>query len=123
MVNSIYIKEPQLVKTKHSDNVASFLDLDLSIENGIIISKIYDTRDDFNFDIINFPNLEGYVSRATSFGVSVSQLIHFARSCSKVEEFNIRNLSITSNGFNSGLMAGQGKLVVALFRRKAVTAH
>ena len=26
MVNSIYPKEPQLVKTKHSDNVASFLD-------------------------------------------------------------------------------------------------
>ena len=53
----------------------------------------------------------------------VSQLIRFARSCSKVEEFNIRNLSITSNGFNSGLMAGQGKLVVALFRRNVVTAH
>ena len=45
MVNYIYIKEPQLVKTKHSNNVASFLDLDLSIENGIIISKIYMTRE------------------------------------------------------------------------------
>ena len=102
MVNSIYPKELQLVKTNHSDTVASFLDLDLSIENGIIISKIYDKRDDFNFDIVNFPNLEGDVPRATSYGVYVSQLIRFARSCSKVEEFNICNLSITSKLLHQG---------------------
>ena len=71
MVNSIYPKELQLVKTNHSDTVASFLDLDLSIENGIIISKINDQRDDFNFDIDNFPNFEGDVPRATSYGVYV----------------------------------------------------
>ena len=34
-------------------------DLDLSIYNGIVVStKIYDKRDDFNFDIVNFPSLD-----------------------------------------------------------------
>ena len=31
------------------------LDLNLSITNGIVSSKIYDKRDDFNFEIIKFP--------------------------------------------------------------------
>ena len=30
------------------------MDLDLSISNGIVLSKIYDERDDFNFEIDNF---------------------------------------------------------------------
>ena len=30
-----------------------FLDLNLSITNGIVSSKIYDKRDDFNFEIVN----------------------------------------------------------------------
>ena len=30
------------------------MDLNLSITNGIVSSKIYDKRDDFNFEIVNF---------------------------------------------------------------------
>ena len=32
-----------------------FLDLHLSIANGFVSPKIYDKRDDFDFDIVNFP--------------------------------------------------------------------
>ena len=38
-----------------------FLDLNLSIHNDIVSTKIYDKRDDFNFDIVNFPFLDGDV--------------------------------------------------------------
>ena len=37
-----------------SDAVASFLDLHLSISDGFVTTKIYDKRDDFDFDIVNF---------------------------------------------------------------------
>ena len=37
-----------------SDTEAPFLDLNLSITNGIVSSKIYDKRGDFNFEIVNF---------------------------------------------------------------------
>ena len=33
--------------------------LDLSVTNGIVSSKIYDKRDDINFEIGNFPYLDG----------------------------------------------------------------
>ena len=49
-----------------------------------IISKIYDKREDFNFEMVNFPHLDGDIPRATYYGVYVSQFIRFARCCTKV---------------------------------------
>ena len=63
-----------------------FLDLHLSISNGFVSSKIYDKRDDFDFDIVNFPFLDGDVPRSTSYGVYISQFIRFARVSSHVVE-------------------------------------
>ena len=50
MVNRIYLPELQLNKANTSDTEAPFLDLYLSISNGFVSSKIYDKRDDFDFD-------------------------------------------------------------------------
>ena len=44
-----------LNKANPSDAEAPFLDLDLSIKNGIVSTKIYDKQDDSNFEIVNFP--------------------------------------------------------------------
>ena len=52
-----------------SDTLAAFFDLHLSISNDIISTKIYDKRDDFDFEIVNFPFLDGDVPRCTSYGV------------------------------------------------------
>ena len=92
-VNRIYPPELQLNKVNTSDTEAQFLDLHLSISNGFVSSKIYDKRDDFNFDIINFPFLDGDVPRSTSYGGYISQLIRFARVSSHVADFNARNKS------------------------------
>ena len=71
------------------------MDLHLSISNGFVSSKIYDKRDDFDFDIVDFPFLDGDVPRRPSCGVYISQLIRFARVCSHVEDFNFRNKCLT----------------------------
>ena len=55
MVNQIYPPELQLYKANTSDTEAPFLDLRLSISNGFVSFKHYDKRDDFYFDIVNFP--------------------------------------------------------------------
>ena len=44
-----------------SDTEASFLDLQLSISDGFVHTKIYDKPDDFDFIIVNFPFLDGDV--------------------------------------------------------------
>ena len=51
MVGEIYPIALQLNKANSSDAEAPFLDLNLSITKGIVSSKIYGKRDDFNFEI------------------------------------------------------------------------
>ena len=65
--NQIYPTKLQLNKANSSDTEASFLDLNLSITNGIVSSKIYYKRDDLNFEIINFHFLDGDVPRSPSY--------------------------------------------------------
>ena len=96
MVGQIYSTELQLNKANSSDTEALFLDLNLSITNGIASSKIYDKRDDFYFEIVYFPFLDGGVPRSTSYGVYISLLTRFARVCSNVDDFNNRNLFLTA---------------------------
>ena len=79
-----------------------FLDLHLSITNNTVSTKIYDKRDDFDFDIVNFPHLDGDVPHATSYGTYISQLIRFARGCSYVKDFNERNLTLTKKLLQQG---------------------
>ena len=97
MVGQICPTELQLNKANSSDTEAPFSDLNMSITNGIVSSKIYDKRDDFNFEIVNFTFLDGDVPHSPSYGVYISQLIHFARVCSSVDDFTHRNLSLTAN--------------------------
>ena len=60
--------------------------LHLSISNGFVSSKIYDKRDNFDFDIVILPFFSGWqFPRRPSYGVCFSQLIRFARVCSHVE--------------------------------------
>ena len=102
MVGQIYPNELQLNKANSSDTEAPFLDLNLSITNGIVSSKIYDKRDDFNFEIVNFPFLDGDVPGSPSYGVYISYLIRFARVCSNVDDFNNRNLFLTARLLKQG---------------------
>ena len=53
----------------------------------ILFLSIYGTRDDFDFEIVNFPFLDGDVPRSTSYGVYISELIRFARASSHVADF------------------------------------
>ena len=80
----------------------SVLDFYLSISNGFVSSKIYDKRDDFDFDIVNFPFLDGDVPRSTSYGVYISQLIRLASVSSHVADFNARNKSLTAKLLQQG---------------------
>ena len=77
MLGQIYPTELQLNKANSSDTEAPFLNLILSITNGIVSSKIYDKRDDFNFEIVNFPFLDGDVPRSPSYGVYIFSAYSF----------------------------------------------
>ena len=102
MVSQIYPSELQLNKANTSDIEAAFLDLHLSISNDIVSTKIYDKRDDIDFEIVNFPFLDNDVPRSTSYGAYISQLICFARASSYITDFNTRNKLLTQKLLKQG---------------------
>ena len=99
-VSQIYPSELQLNKANTSDTEVAFLDLHLSISNDIVSTKIYDERDDFDFEIVNFPFLDVDVPRSTSYRVYISQLFRFTRASSHVDDFNSRNKLLTQKLLN-----------------------
>ena len=102
MVHRIYPAELQLNKANASDTEAAFLDLNLSIHNDTVSTKIFDKWDDFDFDIVNFPFLDCDVPRCPSYGVYISQRIRFARASSHVDDFNNRNKFLTAKLLKQG---------------------
>ena len=102
MVYQVYPSDLQLNKASTSDTEAAILDLHLSISNDIVSTKMYDERDDFDFEIVKFPFLDGDVPRSTSYGVYISQLIRFARTSSHVADFNTRNELLTPKLLKQG---------------------
>ena len=76
--------------------------LNVSISNGIVSTKIYDKWDDFNFDIVKFPFLDGDVPRRTSYGVYIYQLIRLARASSNISDFNYRSKALAAKLLRQG---------------------
>ena len=121
MVNRICPSELQLNKANVSDTEAFLLDLHLSISDGFVKTKIYDKRDDFDFDFVNFPFLDGDVPRSTSYGVYISQLIRFARMSSNVDDFNTRNKVLTAKLLRQGYRYHKIRKAFSNFYRRRFT--
>ena len=102
MVSQIYPSELQLNKAITSDTEAAFLNMHLSISNDIVSTKIYDKRDDFDFESVNFPFLDGDDPRSRSYGVYISQLIRFARVSRHAADFNTGNKLFTQKLLKQG---------------------
>ena len=102
IVTQINPSEFQLNKANSSDTEAAFSGLHLSLSNDIVSTKISDKRDDFDFEIVNFPFLDCDVPRSTSYDVYISQLIRFARASSYVADFNTRNKLLTQKLLKQG---------------------
>ena len=77
----IYPPELELKKENSEDDHATFLNLDIKIEDRRFIYKLYDKRDDFPFFIVRMPHIiiiiENYNSQASS--ASLSQLVILVR--------------------------------------------
>ena len=103
MASQIYHSELQLNKANTYDTEVAFLDLHLSISNDIVSTKIYDKRDDFDFEIVNFPLLDGDVPRSAS---------------SHVSDFNTRNKLLTQKLLKQGYQYHKLRKTFSKFYRK-----
>ena len=90
----------------------------MSISKDTVSTKIYDKRYDFDFEIVNFPFLDGDVPRSTSYGVKISQLIRFARASSHAAGFNTRNKLLTQKLLKKGYRYNKLHKIFSKFYRR-----
>jgi hypothetical protein len=94
---------PPELEIKETTSSASFLDLYLEFDDsGQLSTKIYDKRDDFNFKIINFPNMCSNIPAFSAYGVYISQLIRYARTSSNYSDFLKRHLYLKNRLLDQG---------------------
>ena len=86
----IYPKEMCLNRENTNDNKGTFLDLDEEINDNKIKITLYDKREDFKFEIVNYPHLDSNIPQRIAYGVFTSQLIRFARICTLKEDLIAR---------------------------------
>ena len=99
----IYPPELEIKETTDTASSASFLDLYLEFDDsGQISTKIYDKRDDFNFKIINFPNMCSNIPASPAYGVYISQLIRYARASSNYSDILKRHLHLRNRLLDQG---------------------
>ena len=96
-MSDMYPKELTISETTESTSVASWIDL-LSArdKSNNITTKLYEKRDAFGFQIVNFPFMSSNIPLAPAYGVYESQLIHYAcnNSCSNYSDFLLRHRAL-----------------------------
>mmetsp|Transcript_1512 Transcript_1512/g.2851 ORF Transcript_1512/g.2851 Transcript_1512/m.2851 type:complete len:240 (+) Transcript_1512:667-1386(+) len=84
---SIYPECLQLNHENTSSDIATFLDLDIKVADGVFNIKLYDKRNKFGFKIINFPDASGNVPQSLGRSVFVSQVLRLKRICHNFTNF------------------------------------
>ena len=119
VMTDIYPKELALT-SDHADFQSHYLDLDIMIKNDKFHTKLFDKRDAFNFQIVNFPDLSGNIPNKHSYGFFVSQLIRYARCCGDVTDFTNRTKTLIDKLTKQNFLLGQLRRV---FERFAATHY
>ena len=114
----IYPKELEL-KCEHQGTHATFLDIDITIVDGLFIYKLFDKRDDFPFSIVRMPDLTGNIPDHVFYGSVMSEFLRIARCTLKLSDFIPRAQILLKR------MLTQGGSEMMLLRqiRKAMSRH
>ena len=93
--HKIYPAEMVLEKTNNG-NSCTFLDLDITLENGLFTYKSYDKRRNYGFDVIKYPDLSSNVPKIPSYAVFNSQMIRFCDVNSTFDQFKLDTMQLYS---------------------------
>jgi len=82
-----------LERTNICNNNATFLDLNISVEDNQFTTQLYDKRNDFDFKVISMPNLKSNVPERRSYDVFYSQLFRLCNANTSLQGF-IRDVKV-----------------------------
>ena len=105
---ALYLYPSQLTveQANKSDHLTDYLDLTFIIDSGGKLStRLYDKHDDFDFHIVNFLHLSCNIPSGPSYGMYISQLIRYARCCSRYDDFRYRHKCLVDRLLSQGYKA------------------
>ena len=97
----IYPSHLQL-KREHEGVHATFLELDISVDNDIFVYKLFDKRDDFPFSIVRMPDLTGNIPSNMFYGSIMSEFLRIARCTLLLKDFVPRAKKLFEGMTNQG---------------------
>ena len=80
----------QLKKENQGEVSADILDLSIELQDHSFRYKLFDKRDHFKFEIVNYPDLSGNISSNCGYGVVRSELKRYAKLSSNFSDFVFR---------------------------------
>ena len=116
--NHIYPSDLEL-KCEHQGTHATFLDLDITVSNGIFVYKLFDKRDNFPFFIVRMPDLSGNIPSHVFYGSVMSEFLRISRSTLLYSDF----LPFAINLYKRMVSQGGSKSKIANQISKAITKH
>ena len=116
--HAIYPPDLQ-VKCEHEGQHATFLELDISVKDGIFSYKLFDKRDDFPFFIIRMPDLSGNIPDHVFYGSVMSEFLRIARATLLYSDF----LPKARDFLNRMLNQSGEKHMLLLQLKKAMINH
>ena len=96
----------------------SYLDISISICGGKYVTEVYDKRDDFNFDIVNFSYVCSNIPAKPTYGVYISQLIRICRICDNYSSFLSRHKLLTERLVRQGFWYNKLCITFKKFARR-----
>ena len=97
----IYPDELEL-KVEHEGDSASFLHLDIRIEDGQFVYKLYDKRDAFPFSIVRMPYLSSNIPKKIFYSALVGEFLRIARATLYLTDFIPKAKDLVTRMLNQG---------------------
>ena len=99
--SDIYPKDLQL-KCEHKGDHATFLELDIKIEDGLFVYKLFDKRDAFPFHIVRMPDASGNLPDHIFYASIYSELLRIARATLLYQHFLLKAKELIQRMKNQG---------------------
>jgi hypothetical protein len=97
----IYPDELEL-KAEHEGDSGTFLQLDIRVEDGQFVYKLYDKRDAFPFSIVRMPYLCSNIPKQIFYSALVGEFLRIARATLFVSDFIPKGIDLVSRMINQG---------------------
>ena len=111
----IYPRDLEIKLESNNTLEVTYLDLKIKSENSLLNFSVYDKREDFSFDIVNYPYIDSCIPKKSALGVFYSQLIRYNRLSSKYADFLLKGRSLVNKLKTQGYKENELKRLASRF--------